>query len=71
MTRYTVARITSGTVPTNPRGRNIRPLIYKLDLSEYIKILYIWYILVLEPAYKNALLMINILDIDPESQDKV
>ena len=22
MTRYTVARITSGTVPTNPRGRN-------------------------------------------------
>ena len=23
MTRYTVARITSGTVPTNPRGRNI------------------------------------------------
>ena len=45
--------------------------IYKLDLLECIKILYIWYISVLEPAHKNIPLIMDILDIDPESQDKV
>ena len=44
---------------------------YELDLLERIKILYIWYISVLETAHKNILLMTDTLDIDPESQEKV
>ena len=47
------------------------PLIYKLKLPERIKILYIQYISILKPADPDILLIINIPDIDPESQKKV
>ena len=44
---------------------------YKLNLPERIKILYIRYISVLETAYKNIPLITDTLDIDPKSQKKV
>ena len=42
-------------------------IMYKLDLSDSIKIIRIRYILVLEPADPDALLMKDMLDIDPKS----
>ena len=51
--------------------RVLEPVIYKLDLSDSIKIIKIRYISVLELADLKAPLIENIPDIDPESQEKV
>ena len=45
----------------------LEPLIYKLKLLEYIKILYIQYISILEPADPDIPVIEDIPDIDPES----
>ena len=44
---------------------------YKLDLSDSIRITRIQHILVLKSADPKVLLIKNILDIDPKSQEKV
>ena len=46
-------------------------IIYKLDLPDSIRIIKVYYILVLELVDLGASLIKDILDIDPESQEKV
>ena len=46
-------------------------LIYKLKLLEYIKILCVQYISVLEPADPDILVIEDTPDIDPKSQKKM
>ena len=49
----------------------LEPVTYKLNLPGSIRIIRIYYILVLEPADPEAPLIENIPDIDPKSQEKV
>ena len=49
----------------------LESVIYKLDLPDSIRITQIRYILVLKLVDPGALLIKNISDIDPESQEKV
>ena len=49
----------------------LRLLIYKLKLLEYIKILCIRYISILEPADSNILVIEDTPNIDPKSQEKI
>ena len=49
----------------------LEPVTYKLNLPGSIRIMRIYYILVLEPADPEAPLIENIPDIDPKSQEKV
>ena len=46
-------------------------IIYKLDLSDSIRIIRIHYILVLKLVDPEAPLIKNIPDIDPKSQEKI
>ena len=47
------------------------PVMYKLDLSDSIEIIRIRYVSVLELVNSEVSLMTDILDINPESQEKV
>ena len=49
----------------------LEPVIYKLNLSDSMRTMRIYYILVLELIDPEALLIKNIPDINPESQEKV
>ena len=49
----------------------LEPVIYELDFSDSIKIIKIRYILVLELVDLEALLIKNILNINPKSQEKI
>ena len=51
--------------------RVLEPVIYKLNFSDSIKIMRIRYISVLELIDLEAPLIKNILNINPESQEKV
>ena len=50
--------------------RILGPVIYKLDLSDNMRITRIYYILVLKLADSEAPLIKDILDINPKSQKK-
>ena len=49
----------------------LEPITYKLNLSDSIRIIRIRYILVLELVDPETLLIKNIPDINPKSQEKV
>ena len=49
----------------------LEPVIYKLDLLDSMRIIKIYYILVLKLVDLEAPLIENIPDIDPKSQEKV
>ena len=51
--------------------RVLRPVIYKLDFPDSIKITRIRHISVLEPANPEVPLIKNISDINPKSQEKI